>query len=140
MVRCSTLLVRSSNSWPSRYSCPPVYLTENELAEHAPSLDRSYVSKGSAQYGETLADLIKRYETTFHAIAGSDMGGDVAIVTHGYGVYAVVNVVDNSLDVAGADFCSLTRVVKEGDKMEMDLVCDTSHWNESAAERVIRYH
>lgn len=117
----------------------PSLLSAAELRKMAPTIDESYTSLEQPTHGEPQSAMIARYVRTFRAIVAhaASRGANIAIVTHGYGIYAIQDHVSDIMEVPEPHYCCLTRIIQDGtDAMVVDerLLCDISHWKDKQGQ------
>lgn len=72
--------------------------------------------------------MLSRYQTAFAELSRRHPDGDIAIVTHGYGVHGLLMAFCQYDDLPLPDYCAATRVRQQGDSFTVELLCDASHW------------
>jgi broad specificity phosphatase PhoE len=126
------------SEWLNRawFPAPPETLSVDELARRFPRIDRDYRPRGSARYGESGEEALRRSGETAVRLA-HDFREDFLIVGHGA---SVLGATAGLLRLAPDDpaqkllpqmpFGCLVKLVRQADAWVMELACDTSHLKE----------
>ena len=105
------------------------------LAEKYPLIDWNYSSCLTPNYPETKAEVNRRTATTIQKLI-AEYSEDILIVGHGASVYgATLGLVANIPEDKVA-LCSLTKVIRNGDRLKLEFYADTSHL--SCTETTVR--
>ena len=105
---------------------------EDLLADKYDLIDWNYQTRFTSSYPETKEDVNRRTAKTIQKLV-SDYCEDILIVGHGASVYGVTKgLVPDSLEDKVA-LCSLTKIVQQKDKWDLEFYADTSHLSKTEA-------
>jgi broad specificity phosphatase PhoE len=134
----SVKVERGLSEWLNRawFPAPPETLPLSELVAGCRRVDPGYASRGQARYGESAGEALGRSGETARRLAG-EFPGDLLLVGHGASVLgATAGLLGHpALEDLGAEvpYCSIVKLVQDGDAWRLELTCDTSHL--TAAQR-----
>lgn len=118
-----------SSTW---FSNPPETASLRELCSQFARIDPAYVSRGTASYGESGEDALRRSGRTLIRLL-SDFRGDLLLVGHGAsilgGVAALLQVDAKHADGVLPEIAcaSVTRLSFRRGRWTLDLACDVRH-------------
>lgn len=96
------------------------------LAAAYPRIDWSYQSLIYPQYPETQADVNRRTAATIQQLV-SKFNGDILLVGHSASVFGITQALVQDTPDCKVALCSLTKVVWQGDRWDLEFYADTSH-------------
>lgn len=113
----------------------PETLPREVLAEKFPRIDLSYGSRVVPKYPESDRGCVQRAGETARQLA-DEFSGEILLVGHGASVIgATIGLaVDAAETELSAGLCCLYKLVRQGEKWEMELKGDRSHLREIEAE------
>ena len=100
------------------------------LNEQYPLIDRNYQSFCQPQYPETRAQLNQRTAKTVNHLV-QEFSQDILIVGHGGSVFGVTKGLVPEVETFKVSLCSLTKVVRQKDNWQAELIADTSHLSQT---------
>ncbi len=103
------------------------------LAAEYPAIDWSYQSQIHPRYPETKDDVNRRTATTIKQLV-SEYSEDILIVGHGASVHGATYGLVPDTEYFKVALCSLTKVVRDGNKWNLDYYADTSHLSQTETE------
>ena len=126
--------------WLNRewFPAPPEILSTEESLSRFPRIERDYRSRGSAVYGETGHQALKRSGETALRLT-SDFPEDCVLVAHGASVLgATVGLLGIPPSEAGGvlgdlPYGCLVKLVQRDLRWQLVLPCDTSHLGQSGS-------
>ena len=103
------------------------------LKQKYSAIDWDYQSHLYPQYPETKEDVNQRTAATIKQLV-SEYSEDILIVGHGASVHGVTYGLVPSAEYFKVALCSLTKVVRDGDKWNLEFYADTSHLSQTESE------
>ena len=103
------------------------------LEQKYPAIDWSYKSHLYPQYPETKEDVNQRSAATIEQLV-SEYSKDILIVGHGASVHGVTYALVPDAEYSKVSLCSLTKVVRDSNKWELEFYADTSHLSQTESE------
>lgn len=96
------------------------------IAQKYPRLDLSYNSRVVPQYPESLASVDERTGLTARKLA-AEFSANILLVGHGASVSGAARGLLMSQEKINAPLCCLVKLVRRGDRWQMELNGDVSH-------------
>lgn len=121
---------------PEWMSVEPERLSTVALQEQFPRIDPSYTSVVKASYPESSEELFDRTAKTARFLS-VQFSEDILLVGHGASVIGTAQGLVSGTPEIKASLCCLVKLVRQGQKWEMELNGDTSHLDQT--ENVIRF-
>lgn len=122
---------------PSWFTDNPQLMRREELVKPFPRIDLTYRDRITPTFPETWQECYQRVAHTIHHLI-DDYGDNVLIIGHGASVMGAVNaLVGKRLDIP-CRLCALFKLVREGDRWQLELSGDTTHLD--ASESVVRFN
>lgn len=87
----------------------------------------------SPEYPETWEDLLKRTATTIGILTGQTRD-DILIVGHGASLLGLTWALTGGEPEIDADYCALVKIVRQGERWELELNGDTSFLGHASGE------
>ncbi|NEO98419.1 MAG: histidine phosphatase family protein [Symploca sp. SIO2E9] len=114
----------------------PERLSITALQEQFPRIDPSYSSLVKASYPESSEEVLERTAKTARFLS-TQFSEDLLLVGHGASVIGTAQGLVSGTPEIKASLCCLVKLVRQGEKWEMELNGDTSHLSQT--EDVIRF-
>ena len=100
------------------------------LAEKYPAIDWNYSSHVIPNYPETEAELNQRTATTVQKLV-AQYSENILIVGHGASVSGVTQGLVDNVPKDKVALCSLTKIIRDGDRWKLEFYADTSHLSQT---------
>jgi len=111
----------------------PEIQTQEFLAAKYQVIDWDYQPYLSPQYPETKEDVNRRTAKTVQHLV-SEYSEDILIVGHGASVYGAALGLVADLPESKVALCSLTKVVRNSDRWNLEFYADTAHLSQTESE------
>ena len=111
----------------------PELQTQEFLAAEYPAIDWSYQSLVHPQYPETEDDVNRRTAATIKQLV-SEYSEDILVLGHGATVHGVTYGLVPDAEYFKVSLCSLTKIVRDGNKWNLAYYADTSHLSQTETE------
>jgi len=111
----------------------PEVQTKEFLKSNYPAIDWSYQSHLHPQYPETKEEVNQRTAATIKQLV-SEYSQDILIVGHGASVHGVTYGLVPDTEYFKVALCSLTKVVRDDGKWNLEFYADTSHLSQTESE------
>jgi len=103
------------------------------LAAAYPGINWSYQSLIYPQYPETKADVNRRSAATIKQLL-FEVDGDILLVGHSASVFGITQALVTETHDCKVGLCSLTKVVRKGDRWDLEFYADTSHLSQAESQ------
>lgn len=100
------------------------------LAAEYAGINWNYQSAIHPQYPETKTDVLRRTAITINQLV-QEFEEDILIVGHGVSMFGVTKALVEDIPQDKVPLCSLTKVVRQGDRWSLEFYADTSHLSQT---------
>ena len=112
-------------------SIVPEILSMTDAACRFPRIDTSYCACSTVRYPETLPQAKRRSIATLQQLSAA-FSGDILLVSHGAPISSMTQGILKRSTRIHCALCSLTKLVRQGDRWTLELNGETGHLSQTA--------